>query len=104
MTGTYRVSFVTSNMMIDLLLFRCAGLISAVANNNLCAVGVAHGASVSGIRMLDGKVTDALEAQSFIYKAHVNWIYSCSWGPEDSGKAVEGPGNLARVRIPNKAP
>ena len=49
--------------------------------------------------MLDGKVTDVLEAQSFIHKAHVNWIFSCSWGPEDNGKTVEGPGKLAQVRV-----
>jgi hypothetical protein len=47
--------------------------------------------------MLDGKVTDVLEAQSFIHKAHINWIFSCSWGPEDNGKTVEGPGKLAQV-------
>ncbi len=81
-------------------IIRCAGLISAVANNSHCAVGVAHGASVSGIRMLDGTVTDAIEAQSFVYKAHVNWIYSCSWGPEDNGRSMEGPGLLAKVSRP----
>ena len=29
-------------------IFRCAGLIAAVANNGVCGVGVAHGARVSG--------------------------------------------------------
>ena len=76
---------------------RCAGLIAATANNSVCGVGVAHGAQVSGIRMLDGTVTDILEGQSFIYKAHVNSIFSCSWGPEDNGKTVEGPGHVAKV-------
>ena len=60
-------------------------------------MGVAYGAQVSGLRILDGTVTDLLEGQSFIYKAHVNWIYSCSWGPEDNGMSVEGPGYIARV-------
>ena len=69
-----------------------------MANNSHCAVGVSHGASVSGIRMLDGKVTDVLEAQSFVHKAHINWILSCSWGPEDNGRTTEGPGTLAKVR------
>jgi proprotein convertase subtilisin/kexin type 7 len=59
-------------------------------------VGVAYGAKVSGIRMLDGTVTDILEGKSFIYKAHINWIYSCSWGPEDDGKTVEAPGYVAK--------
>ena len=80
-------------------LYRCAGLIAAVANNSVCGVGVAHKAQVSGIRMLDGTVTDILEGQSFIYKAHVNSIYSCSWGPEDSGRSIEGPGYIAKVGV-----
>lgn len=55
---------------------RCGGLIAAVAND-VCAVGVAYRAQVSGIRMLDGTVTDILEGKSFLHKAHTNWIYSC---------------------------
>ncbi len=59
---------------------------------------MAYAARVAGIRMLDGTVTDILEAQSFVYKAHVNQVYSCSWGPEDNGEIIEGPGELANVR------
>ena len=54
-------------------------LFRAAAANQVCGVGVAFGAKVSGIRMLDGTVTDILEGRSFIYKAHVNWIYSCRY-------------------------
>lgn len=35
---------------------KCAGVIAAKANNNKCIVGVAHGADIGGIRMLDGKI------------------------------------------------
>lgn len=42
-------------------------------------MGVAYKAKVAGIRMLDGMVTDMLEGKSFIFKAHVNWIYSCRY-------------------------
>jgi len=77
---------------------KCAGLIAAVANE-VCAVGVAYGAQVSGIRMLDGTVTDILEGKSFIHKAHTNWIFSCSWGPDDKGKTVEGPGFVAQEAL-----
>ncbi len=62
---------------------------------------MAFGSRVAGIRMLDGSVTDILEAQSFVYKAHVNHIYSCSWGPEDNGRTIEGPGKLAQVSTNN---
>lgn len=50
----------------------------------------------SGIRMLDGIVTDAIEASSIGFNpGHVD-IYSASWGPNDDGKTVEGPGRLAQ--------
>lgn len=53
-------------------------------------------ALVSGIRMLDGIVTDAIEASSIGFNPdHVD-IYSASWGPNDDGKTVEGPGRLAQ--------
>lgn len=46
--------------------------------------------------MLDGIVTDAIEASSIGYNPdHVD-IYSASWGPNDDGKTVEGPGRLAQ--------
>lgn len=74
---------------------RCAGEVAAVANNSVCAVGVAFEASVGGVRMLDGDVTDAVEAQSLsLNPDHID-IYSASWGPDDDGKTVDGPGELA---------
>lgn len=56
---------------------KCAGLVAAVANNHLCGVGVAYKGQVSGIRMLDGTITDLLEAKSLTYMPHTNHIYSC---------------------------
>ncbi|GLH10076.1 Furin-like protease 1, isoforms 1/1-X/2 [Gryllus bimaculatus] len=74
---------------------RCAGEVAATANNSICAVGVAFGASVGGVRMLDGDVTDAVEARSLsLNPQHID-IYSASWGPDDDGKTVDGPGELA---------
>ncbi|XP_046400886.1 furin-like protease 1 isoform X2 [Ischnura elegans] len=74
---------------------RCAGEVAATANNSICAVGVAFGAGVGGVRMLDGDVTDAVEARSLsLNPQHVD-IYSASWGPDDDGKTVDGPGELA---------
>uniref|UniRef100_A0A1B6C415 furin n=1 Tax=Clastoptera arizonana TaxID=38151 RepID=A0A1B6C415_9HEMI len=74
---------------------RCAGEVAATANNSLCAVGIAFGASVGGVRMLDGEVTDAVEARSLsLNPQHID-IYSASWGPDDDGKTVDGPGELA---------
>lgn len=73
---------------------RCAGEIAAVPNA-VCAVGVAYGAKVSGLRVLDGPLTDGLEATAFNKHMQINDIYSCSWGPDDDGKTVDGPHDLA---------
>ncbi|XP_053557480.1 neuroendocrine convertase 1 [Bombina bombina] len=75
---------------------RCAGEVAMVANNKKCGVGVAYNAKVGGIRMLDGVVTDAIEASSIGFNPQHVHIYSASWGPNDDGKTVEGPGRLAR--------
>lgn len=46
--------------------------------------------------MLDGEVTDMVEAQSLsLNPQHID-IYSASWGPEDDGKTVDGPAKLAK--------
>ncbi|XP_014668291.1 PREDICTED: neuroendocrine convertase 1-like [Priapulus caudatus] len=74
---------------------RCAGEIAMVANNNKCGVGVAYNARIGGIRMLDGSVTDRIEAEALVFNlSHVD-IYSASWGPSDDGRTVDGPGRLA---------
>lgn len=75
---------------------RCAGEVAAVAFNSYCGVGVAYNASIGGVRMLDGTVNDAVEARALgLNPDHVD-VYSASWGPEDDGKTVDGPGPLAR--------
>ncbi|XP_049766242.1 furin-like protease 2 [Schistocerca cancellata] len=75
---------------------RCAGEVAAVAYNSYCGVGVAYNASIGGVRMLDGTVNDAVEARALgLNPEHVD-VYSASWGPEDDGKTVDGPGPLAR--------
>ena len=43
---------------------RCAGEVAAVANNGICGVGIAFDSKIGGVRMLDGDVTDAVEARS----------------------------------------
>ena len=74
---------------------RCAGEVAANANNSICAIGIAFNAKVGGVRMLDGDVTDAVEARSLsLNPQHID-IYSASWGPDDDGKTVDGPGELA---------
>ncbi|XP_051979189.1 furin-like isoform X2 [Xyrauchen texanus] len=75
---------------------RCAGEVAAAANNGVCGVGVAYNGKIGGVRMLDGEVTDVVEAQSLSLNSQHIHIYSASWGPEDDGKTVDGPAKLAK--------
>ncbi|XP_055860117.1 furin-1-like isoform X4 [Biomphalaria glabrata] len=75
---------------------RCAGEVAAHADNNVCGLGVAYNARIGGVRMLDGDVTDSVEAQSLGLNFDHIHIYSASWGPDDDGRTVDGPATLAR--------
>ena len=46
--------------------------------------------------MLDGTVTDAVEGNSLGFRQDHIDIYSSSWGPDDDGKTIDGPGPLAK--------
>lgn len=46
--------------------------------------------------MLDGGVTDSVEAASLSYNPNHIDIYSSSWGPDDNGRTVDGPGTKAK--------
>ena len=46
--------------------------------------------------MLDGIVNDAVEARALSLNPNHIDVYSASWGPEDDGKTVDGPGPLAK--------
>nr|A0A044RE18.1 RecName: Full=Endoprotease bli; AltName: Full=Blisterase; Flags: Precursor [Onchocerca volvulus] len=75
---------------------RCAGEVASIAGNVYCGVGVAFHAKIGGVRMLDGPVSDSVEAASLSLNRHHIDIYSASWGPEDDGRTFDGPGPLAR--------
>ena len=54
---------------------------------------------VSGIRLLDGSVVDAKEAEALAFgRDHIH-IYSSSWGPNDDGETVDGPKSLAKEAL-----
>ena len=79
---------------------RCAGEIAAV-RNDVCGVGIAPSARVSGLRILSARITDADESLALNYDFHNNHIYSCSWGPPDDGQAMEGPDLLIERAVVN---
>ena len=44
--------------------------------------------------MLDGDVTDIVEARSLGIRPDYIDVYSASWGPTDDGRTVDGPREL----------
>ncbi len=48
-----------------------------------------------GVRMLDGKATDALEASGLSFGKELVDVYVNCWGPKDDGKTFGKPGPLA---------
>ena len=46
--------------------------------------------------MLDGDVTDVVEASSLSLNSQHIDIYSSSWGPTDNGRTLDGPGKLTK--------
>jgi kexin len=81
---------------------RCAGEIAAI-KNDVCGVGVAYEAHVSGVRILSGPIADVDEAAALNYAYQENHIYSCSWGPPDDGKSMDAPKGLIAKAILNGA-
>ena len=78
----------------------CAGNVAAVAANGIGVAGSAPEAKLIGLRLIAGSVSDAQEAEAMAYlnnsTSGTNLIHlkSNSWGPDDSGTAVEEPGPL----------
>lgn len=69
--------------------------------NNVCGIGIAYESKVAGIRILSGPISDIDEAAALNYGYQNSSIYSCSWGPPDNGKAMEGPGYLIKKAMVN---
>ncbi len=78
---------------------RVGGVAAARDDGLTCGVGVAYRASLSGIRLIAGPITDFMEAQALIYNYHNNHIFNNSWGPLDDGERLDGPGTLTRLAL-----
>ena len=79
---------------------RCAGEVGAV-RNDVCGVGVAYEAKLSGIRILSKIITEEDEAVALNYDYLHNDIYSCSWGPPDDGRSMDAPSWLIKKALVN---
>uniref|UniRef100_A0A3Q2Z7D6 Proprotein convertase subtilisin/kexin type 5a n=1 Tax=Hippocampus comes TaxID=109280 RepID=A0A3Q2Z7D6_HIPCM len=73
---------------------RCAGMVAAAMMAN-------HSTYVRILGGLDGEVTDIAEAQALSFKPQHVDVYLASWGPEDDGATVDGPGPLTRLALEN---
>lgn len=51
--------------------------------------------------MLDGDVTDMVEARSLSFRPHYVDVYLSTWGPEDDGATLERPGPLTQLALQN---
>lgn len=71
-----------------------AGGVAGAQRNSVCGVGAGFEAGLSGIRLIADFTTDAQEAQGLSYRKDINFIYTNSWGPNDDGRRLEGPGSL----------
>ena len=74
--------------------------VAAASANTPCGVGVAYGASIAGARLIAAPATDATEASALARGvSRGNDVVSCSWGPRDDGRRLEGPGRLASLSL-----
>lgn len=82
-----------------------AGLAAGRGNNGIGITGVAPLAGLAGIRLIAAAATDSQEASALTYQNNnqgglgTNSIYSNSWGPNDDGATLEGPGTLAKAAL-----
>lgn len=47
--------------------------------------------------MLDGPVSDQIEGEALSYALDKVDVFSASWGPNDNGEVVDGPGRIAQL-------
>lgn len=77
---------------------RVAGIAAARGGNGIGVTGVAPEAGLAGLRLFD-RGTDVNEATAFSHFSDQIEIYSNSWGPNDGGSTIEGPGPLAEAAL-----
>ncbi|MBO52144.1 MAG: hypothetical protein CMJ69_15365 [Planctomycetaceae bacterium] len=78
------------------------GVAAGVGFNTVGIAGAAPAATLSGLRLIDGPLTDQLEANALQFQNQQIDIYNNSWGPPDSG-TIAGPGTLTAAALRNGA-
>lgn len=81
----------------------CAGVAAARGHNGRGVSGAAPEATLVGYRLISSAPTDEMEASALTTNNHAVHIKSNSWGPDDDGKTVKGPGVLTTLALSNAA-
>jgi subtilisin-like proprotein convertase family protein len=81
----------------------CAGNAAARGNNGIGVSGTAPEATLVGMRLIAAVTTDSQEAEAMAYLPDYVQVKSNSWGPNDDGLTLEGPGPLALAALKNAA-
>ena len=81
----------------------CAGVAAGRGNNGIGICGAAPEAMLVGMRLIALASTDATESAAFLHRNDIIQVKSNSWGPDDTGKVIEGPGTLAAAALADAA-
>ena len=81
----------------------CAGVAGGIGNNGTGICGVAPEATLVGLRLVSSASTDTTESAAFLHHNDIIQVKNNSWGPDDTGNVVEGPGPLASAALQQAA-
>ena len=85
----------------------CAGVAAARGGNTVGVTGAAPRARLVGLRLISDFASDTTEALAMLHMnnpaadADIVSVNSNSWGPDDAGDVVEGPGPITRAALEN---
>ena len=79
----------------------CGGLAGARGGNGIGITGTAPAATLVGMRLIAGPVTDATIASAMNHQNVTIQVKSNSWGPGDSGEGLNAPGDLTQNALRN---
>lgn len=81
----------------------CAGLAAGRGNNGIGICGAAPEATIVALRLISPDSSDTTESAAFLHRSDIIQIKNNSWGPDDFGNVVEGPGPLAAAALQQAA-
>lgn len=79
----------------------CGGVAAAVGNNSIGISGVAPNAKLVGLRINAAAISDSGEAAAMNWSNSIIHIKNNSWGPNDNGSTLGGPGALMEAAMSN---